>query len=107
MGRIKPLYKIHTDGGLDAVERALDSFEKSVGSIIPVEIINGNLLQSIALTTDISRIPHKLDRKLLGYIIVRQNANAVIYDQQDAETNPEIYLALKASAPVTISVWVF
>lgn len=105
--RIKPLYNINVqENDLSAsVERLKDSVYKTVSSIVQSQIIAGDLLANIDLDTTAKRIEHKLGRKPLGYIVVSQDANAVVYRQP--EDREDMFLNLAASAAVNVSLWIF
>jgi hypothetical protein len=68
-------------------------------------LLDGRLLEDIDLTTATAQISHGLGRPARGYIVTKRDANAVIYDE--TSTRPEAELALRASATVTVSLWVF
>lgn len=107
MKRIKPAYNVNLqDSDLKAsVQRLGDSLMKGLNGITQIEILSGNLLTDISLGTAATRVPHKLGRKPLGYIVVRRNAASTVYDQ--VESQEEIFLNLAASASVQVSLWVF
>lgn len=65
--------------------------------------LRGNLIEGVALTTTASKLEHKLGVSPLGYIIVSQSANAVVY----SSAKDENFLTLQSSASVTINIWVF
>ena len=76
--------------------------------ITNVPIIDGVLLRDIELTTgSVNKIEHKLGRKLIGWMIAGQNANAVVWDSQSNNTTPNSTVDLNCSANVTINLWVF
>lgn len=61
------------------------------------------------------QIPHMLGQVPTGYLITSQDTNAVIWKykpntaeeiEQDKRDAP-LYLTLQASAPVTVTLWVF
>jgi hypothetical protein len=68
---------------------------------------NGLLLQGIVLATGSNTINHGLGRALRGWFVVRSNASATFYDNQDNNRMTNLTLVLVASAPATISLWVF
>ena len=70
-------------------------------------ICNGLLLVSQVLTSGDNTINHKLGRKLIGWIIVGQNASATFYDKQAANQRKDKTLVLNASGAVTVNIWVF
>lgn len=72
------------------------------------QIIDGLLLQTVALTTGVvNNIPHKLGRNAIGYMIVNRSADCRIWDDQLTNTEKELYLKLRTSANVTVDIWVF
>lgn len=82
------------------LKQALDPFLKAA-------LLQGYILSDVALSSGDNIIRHGLDRKLQGYITVLANAAATIYDKQSENTSPETTLILNASAPVTVSLYVF
>lgn len=89
----------------ESVERMQDSIERVISPIVNVPIINGILVNDIFVSTNPSRIEHKLGRKPLGYFIVKRDANSVVFDLP--EVREDLFLNLQASANVTVSLWVF
>ncbi len=71
-------------------------------------ISNGNLLRNISLLTGtVNNVSHKLGRELVGYTIVRQRAQAQIWDTQDTNIFKIKTLALNTDADVVVDLWVF
>ncbi len=107
MKQIKPVHKVKIDDKdiSGTVERLASSVSKSVDSIIQSSIISGYVLENVDLTTSAARIEHKLGRAPLGYIVVRRDANAVVYEQE--EERPDLFLNLVSSASVRVSLWIF
>lgn len=79
----------------------------SVDAIALVPILDGNLLTNVALTSGLNDVPHKLGRKLRGWIAVRKRANVDIWDAQDSNSKQDLTLSLQASSAVTVDLWVF
>jgi hypothetical protein len=85
-----------------------DSVANALNPIIKKEIIDGQLLENLALATSQDNlIQHKLGRNLRGYIIVRKNALADVYEQPVPNNLTELQLNLHTTQTVTISLWVF
>lgn len=74
--------------------------------IINIPILDGVLLENIPLTVNSRQVQHKLGRRIRGWIIIKQNADAVIYDDS-ANYDNKTFIKLKATANVTVSLWVF
>lgn len=79
----------------------------SVDPILANPIVNGRLIQSLSVVTGSNTIDHGLGRELLGWIVVRNNANVTFYDTQSSNANPARTLLLTASGNATISLYVF
>lgn len=107
MQRIKPTYSINiTDDDIKgSVQRLGDALAKGLQGLPSISILNGTQLDGIQLSTSPLRVSHKLGRQPLGYIVVKRNANATVYDADDSQ--PTLFLNLTASASVTVSLWVY
>lgn len=92
-------------------DRVLNMIQDNVSNILDPysskEILQGQILQKVRLTTGTNIVPHNLNRTLIGWFLVRQRASATIYDTQDAQTNPQTFLSLVSSANVTVDIYVF
>lgn len=75
--------------------------------IIDNPLSQGVLLPALSLRSGSNIINHKLGKELQGWLIVRQNASATFYDTQASNSLPGLTLTLVASAPVTVSLYVF
>ncbi len=103
---ITPFKKIRTQS--PAIEYFQSSTNAVFADIVNREILDGILLRDIPLLTgQTNLVNHKLQRKAVGYIVVRNNANSVVYDSQDTNDHPNLSLALLCSADTTVSLWVF
>lgn len=69
--------------------------------------LGGNLLTEQALAVGPNSINHGLGRNLNGWQIVRQRAQASIWDSQDSNQTPNLTLALNSSAAVVCDIYVF
>lgn len=102
-----PFKKIQADRILGQVQSNIEL------SLLPIQksvIIDGVLLPDIILTAAASNgtmINHLLGRNPNGYIIVKQNANSVVWQSDVQNLIPDKVLYLKCSADVTVSLWVF
>lgn len=70
-------------------------------------ITNGSILESVDLINGDTTIDHKLNRELQGWLVVRQRADADIYDKQDSNSRKDVTLVLTSSAAVTVDIYVF
>lgn len=81
--------------------------EQAVAEFIKNPLLDGRLIESVALTSSATRLEHKLGRTPRGYLIVKQDAAATVHDSIASETSPDLFLPLIASANVTVSIWIF
>lgn len=76
--------------------------------ITPKEILDGRVIKNVSLNSSTATVvEHGLGRAPIGYIGIKANAPANIYDTQDSNPSPSATLQLKADAAVTVSLWVF
>lgn len=69
-------------------------------------IVDGRLIDDVFLDgTDPTTINHGMSRAIRGYLVVRQDAEATIWETESVL--PLKTLVLNASADVTVSLWVF
>jgi hypothetical protein len=92
-------------------DRVLNMIQDNISNILDPysskEILQGQFLTGITLVSGTNTVSHKLARKLIGWFVVRQRASAIIHDNQDTQTRPDLFLTLVASAAVTVDLYVF
>tara|TARA_R110002020_G_scaffold72210_1_gene185915 strand:+ start:108 stop:413 length:306 start_codon:yes stop_codon:yes gene_type:complete len=101
---MRPWSRITTDTHI--TEQLQDNMEPLMKAVEQSDLLKGTLLEKIELDGDTS-VPHGLERRPTGWLVVRKRAPAIISDRQDDNPNPEKSLALVSSAPVTVDLWVF
>lgn len=69
--------------------------------------LTSNILTNIALINGTTVVNHKLGHTLNGWKIVRQRADASIYDNQNNNQTPDITLVLVSNAAVVCDIEVF
>lgn len=93
--------KIRTgDINLDQLQT---NVEQVFGEIQKKPIIDGTLLSGVVVGTTETEVNHELNRQPLGFIVVDRNSAGVVYKTRATSK----LLVLQASAPVTVSLWVF
>lgn len=103
---ITPYRKVRVDDNV--LRQMQDAIEMPIRDISKRAILDGQLLEGVALLSSADNVVnHKLGKTLTGWLVVRQNASSIIWDDQAANGRPQDYLILKCSANVTISLWVF
>ena len=76
--------------------------------IINSPIINGNLLLDVTLEAGKrNEVAHGLQRRPLGYIIVRKRKDSRIWDLQDTNPAPTKTFTIACSHDVNVDIWVF
>ena len=85
-----------------------DSLVPSVNELVACEILDYVILKNVSLNVGDNTIPHKLNRELLGWHIVRQRtAGALIFDKQDSNSAKDKNLILNSSANCNVDIYVF
>jgi len=80
-----------------AIETAFRSLDK-------VPILDGRLVEGIAISTTELALPHGLKRKPKGFIVVDVDNNCLVHRSSESTDR---YLYLTGSRVANISVWVF
>lgn len=80
-----------------------DNLINFTNQFLPLIFLKGNLLENVSLTTTAIKLEHKLGTNPLGYLIMSQNTNAVIY----STAKDQNFLTMQSSANVVVSVWIF
>jgi hypothetical protein len=94
-------------GGDVASTRMQSNVGQAVDTMLKSPLVEGRLIENVALTTAAINVEHKLGRKLQGYMVVQQNAGFIVFDAIVATTDTALYLPLKATGVCTVSLWVF
>lgn len=93
-------------------DRQLNQFQQALRSALqPITSLpssQSTILTKVTLTTgNPNTINTGLGYPLSGWYIIRQRAEASIWDTQDTNTNPSQTLLLNTSANVTVDIVVF
>lgn len=70
-------------------------------------LVNGQMLDGVALASGDNAVNHGLQRKLQGYLVVLNSAAVTFYDKQATNQRPDLTLILNASGATTVSLYVF
>jgi len=90
----------------EALNRVQDRIKQVTDALVANQLLEGRLLTVTLTAGAFTRVSHGLGRPPTGYVIVRRNANAVIWDQPNG-TDSGAFLQLQPSATVTVTLWVF
>lgn len=91
--------QLGTDPKLTETQNRVRTFVAQLG-----EIANGKLVEGKAIGTGETEIGHGLGRRPVGWLVIRNNANAAIYDSKAPD---DTFLYLRAGVAATVSLWVF
>jgi hypothetical protein len=88
------------------LSRVQDSIEEVLSPLSVLPLLDGVLLEGVYLGSSASgnEVKHLLGRKPRFWIVLKKNAQADIW--QISSVLESKILTLKASAPVTVSLWV-
>lgn len=98
---LPPFRKLVTQDSV--VARLQDTLSAIFSWVSRREILDGILLKGISIGTTPTAVNHGLGRAAEGFIPVRSNASATIYQTSATATT----LNLQASSAVTVDLWVF
>lgn len=108
--------------GDEELNRVQDSFLPPINALIKIPTLDGRIIDTVTdsngietaliLTTSFQNIPHKLGRVFRGYQIIDQDADARIWRDPASPPLPSNvgatkFVRLRASATVTVRLWVF
>jgi len=86
------------------VTQLQENVEQAINPLLKNPLLDGVLIKDVKITTGTTlMLSHRLSRKAQGYIITKQNANAIIWNGELGERT----LELNSSANVTIDVWIY
>jgi hypothetical protein len=85
--------------------RVQDSVKETFSSIVRSPLLNGNTVV-VDLVTSLTEVSHGLNRNIQGWFIIRQNAQAAIWEPSESDT-PNKTTRLEASAAVTVTIYFF
>jgi hypothetical protein len=85
-----------------------DNIDQVLTPVLNCPLIDGVLVKDLCLQAGVSNeISHKLDRKPLGWMIVRKRRDSRIWDLQDTNAQPTKTLSIACSHDVQIDIWIF
>jgi hypothetical protein len=71
-------------------------------------ISGGRLIEDVEITAyEDKEVNHGLASPLQGWLVVRNDTEAIVWDAQAGSPAPSKTLTLRANADCTVSVWVF
>lgn len=89
----------------DKLSRFQGNVDDAVSQITGNPLINGVLIEGVALLSgQDNQVGHQLGRAYRLWIVVKNNANAVVWEQTSVDSSK--FVNLHASAACTVSLWV-
>ncbi len=101
MGKPQQLRKINT--GDFALKTLQENVERAISEVIRSPLLDGFLLEDVALVSGSNQVSHKLGRSARGYFVVSKSNASTIYDT----AKDDKFVTLVTSGAVTVSLWVF
>lgn len=88
-------------------ELANAKWAATLNAVLVNPLVNGRILEGVQLVKNGNAVAHGLGRKLRGWFFVRIDAAVTVFDTQATNQRPDLTLALSASGPATVSIYVF
>lgn len=98
---MKTFSPIRTDN--ETLNRVQDGIKSVLNLVTTVEILDGLLTSSLAITTTATKFAHGLGRKPMGWFLVAPDADARVWQTASDDTT----VTLRSSAAVNAKLWVF
>ena len=90
----------------ETLNRVQDRIKVVTDALVANQLLEGRLVTVTLTAGAFTQVTHGLGRQPQGYIVVRRNANAVIWDQPNS-TDANAFLYLQPAETVTATLWVF
>ena len=102
---MKPVDFERHDSGKRHMSDLQDRIEEFSRQVSDCPLIVGNLIADVSITSGTPEaVAHGLGRTPEGWIVVRRDADATVFESGDYDSK---WLTLDAGANVTVSVWVY
>jgi len=85
-------------------ELAQTQWPQQLDPLLGNPLNSASILKNQSLGTGSNTLNHLLGAPLQGWYIIRQRADASIYDLQDTNPTPQLTLVLHSSAPVVVDI---
>jgi hypothetical protein len=87
--------------------RLQDAVAEAFGDIQNRDIVYGQMIKSVALKAGQNNmVPHKLATQFQYFFVTRKSGLADIYEVDPTTYDTKLFLGLRTTANVTISLWV-
>lgn len=103
---MKIFKKIFTDDPLQ--QRLQDSVAASFSQFEKLPQLDSVIIEDVALTVAVdNQVQHSLQRRVVGWQIIRINAGAIVYESPTINTLPSSTIILRTTANCTVSILFF
>lgn len=92
-------------GADEDVAKLQERLQEFFAPLLANPMLDGALLQNIALNSNVTQVPHKLQRPFSGWIVVRKTADENVWEPTRVAGSS--FINLQASGAVTVDLWVF
>lgn len=95
---------------IDFRDRSLFQFQENVAQYLGQlngKLLGGNEVKDVVIGTSTTLVPHELTRAFQGWHLVDIQGDARVWRDTTSTADKTKFLPLKASASVTVSLWVF
>jgi hypothetical protein len=90
----------------DTLNRLQNKLVDAVGALRASPLAPSKVLTSVAIGTSSTEVAHTLGRRVVGWVVVRRDANAVVWEST-TQTDRTRFLTLQAGSAVTVDLLVF
>jgi len=103
---MRPFQRLVTED--QELNRVQQNMAEALRPVLTAAVLDGRLVEDVALATGQDNVVnHGLGRAVRGWLVVRQNAQADLWDTQASNAVPGRTLLMRTSATVTVTLWVF
>ncbi len=92
----------------DDLQKVQRNVAEAIGPLLSSQVVDGLLITGVRLESgQLNVVFHGLGRELTGWIVVGQDANAVVWDDQGDNVLKSKTLRLRTTADTIVNLWVF
>lgn len=103
---MKSFYKIISQDSI--LNRIQDAIGEVLNLIVKKPLVDGELVKEVDLLSGSDNyVNHRLNRPITGWVIVRKDSNANIYESATANALPSKHIILVTTANSTVDIWFF
>ena len=89
------------------LNRMMDNLDLALNPVFNNEILDSNIVQSVALKIGTNVVNHKLGRAPIGWFSVRKRSPANLSDLQDTNKTPQLNYLIVSDAIAVVDIYFF